>query len=142
MKRTFQGFLFQDICGSTGTNTLPGPMISSLGQTRRWLHMPLIPALEPEAGRFLEFEVSLVYRASSRPPGATQRNPAFETKKQEALWAHTVMKRDGRRLLGRALCIRASGSPEVTLSKHELFLPFSVVLKGFLVLLKCLPTTL
>jgi hypothetical protein len=36
-----------------------------------------------EAGRSLEFEVSLVYIASSRTVKATQRNPVLETKNQK-----------------------------------------------------------
>jgi hypothetical protein len=34
---------------------------------------------EAEAGRFLEFEASLVYKVSSRTAGAIQRNPVSKT---------------------------------------------------------------
>jgi hypothetical protein len=37
---------------------------------------------EAEAGRFSEFEASLVYRVSSRTARATQRNPVSKNKKQ------------------------------------------------------------
>ena len=37
---------------------------------------------EAEAGRFLEFEVRLVYRASSRTGSDTQRNPVSNPKHQ------------------------------------------------------------
>ena len=42
--------------------------------------MPLILALEAEAGRFLEFEASLVYIVSSRTATATERNPVLKNK--------------------------------------------------------------
>jgi hypothetical protein len=38
---------------------------------------------EAEAGGFLEFEASLVYRVSSRTARATQRNPVLKNKKQK-----------------------------------------------------------
>ena len=37
---------------------------------------------EAEAGRFFEFEASLVYKVSSRTAIATQRNPVSKTNKQ------------------------------------------------------------
>jgi hypothetical protein len=38
---------------------------------------------EAEAGRFLEFEGSLVYKVSSRTARATQRNPVSKSKKKK-----------------------------------------------------------
>jgi hypothetical protein len=38
---------------------------------------------EAEAGGFLEFEASLVYKVSSRTARATQRNPVSKNKKQK-----------------------------------------------------------
>ena len=38
---------------------------------------------EAEAGKFLEFEASLVYRASSRTARATQRNPVSKNQKKK-----------------------------------------------------------
>jgi hypothetical protein len=46
---------------------------------RQWWHMPLIPALGKQ--RQVDFEVSLVYRVSSRTARATQRNPVLKKKK-------------------------------------------------------------
>jgi hypothetical protein len=40
----------------------------------QWGHMPLIPALGVRGSLISEFEVSLVYRVSSRTARATQRN--------------------------------------------------------------------
>jgi hypothetical protein len=49
-----------------------------------WWHTPLIPALrEAEAGGFLSFKVSLVYRVSSRTARATQRKPVSKKKKKK-----------------------------------------------------------
>jgi hypothetical protein len=48
-------------------------------QGQVWWHTPLIPG---GRGRWIsEFEVSLVYKASSRTARATQRNPVSKTKK-------------------------------------------------------------
>jgi hypothetical protein len=38
---------------------------------------------EAEAGKFIEFEASLVYRVSSRTARATQRNPVSKTQERE-----------------------------------------------------------
>jgi hypothetical protein len=38
---------------------------------------------EAEAGRFLEFEASLVYRVSFRTARATQRNPVLKKAKKQ-----------------------------------------------------------
>jgi hypothetical protein len=38
---------------------------------------------EAEAGRFLEFEASLVYKVSSKTARAIQRNPVLKNKKQK-----------------------------------------------------------
>jgi hypothetical protein len=39
--------------------------------------------LEAEAGRFLSFEASLVYKVSSRTARATQRNPVSKNQKEK-----------------------------------------------------------
>ena len=44
-----------------------------------WAFNPSI--WEAEAGRFFEFEASLVYRVSSRTARATQRNPVWKKPK-------------------------------------------------------------
>ena len=41
----------------------------------KWLDMPLVPAVEEGMDLSLEFQSSLVYRASPRTAKATQRNP-------------------------------------------------------------------
>ena len=47
---------------------------------RRTVHAFNPSTWEAEAGGFLEFEVSLVYRVSSRTARATQRNPVSKNK--------------------------------------------------------------
>jgi hypothetical protein len=51
---------------------------------RQWWLMPLIPAfMRQRQADFCKFEASLVYRPSSRPARATQRNPVSKNKKQK-----------------------------------------------------------
>jgi hypothetical protein len=42
--------------------------------------VPLIPALETETGKSLEFEASLIYKGSFKTARATQRNPVSRKK--------------------------------------------------------------
>jgi hypothetical protein len=61
-----------DILSQKEINVLPG-MVAHAFNPSTW---------EAEAGRFSEFEASLVYRVSSRTARATQRNPVSKNKKQ------------------------------------------------------------
>ena len=47
---------------------------------RQWWRMPLIPAVPR---RISEFEISLVYRVSSRTARAIQRNPVSKKQRQK-----------------------------------------------------------
>jgi hypothetical protein len=57
-------------------------------ESRAWWRTPLIPALGGKGRWTSEFEVSLVYKVSSRTARATQRNPVSK-KKKKVTWRST-----------------------------------------------------
>ena len=54
-----------------------------LYHARQWWRTPLIPALGGRDRQISEFEVSLVYRVSSRTARATQRDPVSKKNKSK-----------------------------------------------------------
>jgi hypothetical protein len=56
-------------------------LLKTLILARWWWRTPLIPALGRQ--RQVEFEVSLVYKVSSRTVRATQRNPVSKRQQQQ-----------------------------------------------------------
>jgi hypothetical protein len=73
-----------------------------------------------EAGKFLEFEASLVYRVSSRTERATQRNPVSKNKNNKKELSDLLQTLQGDSNLNNQKQLTAEAEKELTHTEQKL----------------------